>query len=161
LLDGVPITRLGPDGPGRQRALALAPVAPGSALEREEIFGPVLGVVMVPDLAAAIAWTLRQAPPLAIYLFGATRAEESAVAAATRSGALICDRTVEYAAFTDLGFGGVGTSGQGRYHGWQGFREFSHFRARARHGRWSLSRLFDLPRKSFAERLISKLVKPR
>jgi len=161
LLAGVALTPLGPNGPGRQRALALAPVEPGSALEREEIFGPVLGVVALPDLASALGWMARQPAPLAIYLFGANRAEEAAVAAATRSGALVCDRAVEYAAFSDLGFGGVGASGQGRYHGLQGFRTFSHLRARVRHGRWSLSRLFDLPRKSFAERLIAKLVNPR
>ncbi len=158
LTAGLPLVPLGADGPGGLRALALAPAEPGSALDGWEIFGPVLGVLALPDLAAAIAWVNRHAPPLAIYLFGASAAEEAAVAAATRSGALVCDRTVEYAAFADLGFGGVGASGHGRYHGLHGFREFSSFRSRVRHGRWSLSRLFDLPRKRIAERLIARLV---
>jgi acyl-CoA reductase-like NAD-dependent aldehyde dehydrogenase len=161
LTEGLTLTRLGEDGPGRHRALALAPVLPGARLEREEIFGPVLGVLPLPDLPAALAWMAAQPAPLAIYLFGATRAEEAAVAAATRSGALVCDRSVEYVAFPDLGFGGVGASGQGLYHGLQGFRTFSQVRARVRHGRWSLSRLFDLPRRRFAETLIARLIKPR
>jgi len=161
LLEGVPLTRLGADGPGRQRALSLAAVEAGSLLDREEIFGPVLGVATLADLHAVAGWIAQRSPPLAIYLFGATRAEEAIIAQSTRSGAIVCDRAIEYAAFTDLGFGGVGASGQGRYHGLQGFRTFSHFRARVRHGRWSLSRLFDVPRKSFAERLISKLVNLR
>lgn len=161
LLAGVEVMPLGPDGPGRRRALALARVSPGSALEGAEIFGPVLGVVEVPDMAAAMAWIRRGTPPLAIYLFGGTRADEAALMAGTRSGAVVCNRAVEYAAFPGLGFGGIGASGQGHTHGWLGFRQLSHFRAQVRHGGWSLSRLFDLPRKSFAERLIARLAKLR
>jgi acyl-CoA reductase-like NAD-dependent aldehyde dehydrogenase len=161
LLAGAEAIPLGPDGPGRRRALALARVAPGSALERTEIFGPVLGVLELPDMDAASAWIRRGAPPLAIYLFGGTRAEAAALSARTRSGAVVRNRAVEYAAFPDLGFGGVGASGQGHTHGWQGFRNLSHFRAHVWHGGWSLSRLFDLPRKSFAERLIARLARLR
>lgn len=75
---------LGADGPGRRRAIALAQAAPGARLLQEEIFGPVLAVEPVADLAAAIAWIAAHPAPLAIYLFGATRAEEDAVAAGTR-----------------------------------------------------------------------------
>ena len=161
LAAGTALEKLGPDGPGRQRALALAWPTPGAPLLAEEIFGPVLAVVEVPDLAAAIAWITAQPPALAIYLFGATAAEEARLAESTRSGALVQGRAVEYAAFPALGFGGVGASGQGRYHGKAGFFAFSDIRARVRHGRWSLSRLFDLPRKRFAMRLIGTLAKPR
>lgn len=161
LLQDVARTPLGPDGPGRQRALALAFPAPGDALAREEIFGPVLAVEAMAGLAAAIAWINNRPSPLAIYLFGATRAETAAVAAATRSGALVSGRTVEYAAFPALGFGGTGGSGQGRYHGKQGFLTFSEIRSHVRHGRWSLARIFDLPRKRLAQRLIDVLVRAR
>lgn len=155
------LTPLGADGEGRRRALALAEAPPGSALLEEEIFGPVLAVQPMADLAAAIAWIAARPPPLAIYLFGATRAEEAAVAAGTRSGALVAGRAVEYAAFPALGFGGVGASGIGRYHGRAGFLEFSDMRARVRHGRWSLSRLFDLPRKPIAAKLTAQLLRKR
>lgn len=155
------VTALGADGPGRQRAIALATAPPGSALAREEIFGPILAVEPVADLAAAIGWITARPPPLAIYLFGATRAEEHAVAQATRSGALVSGRTVEYAAFPALGFGGIGASGQGRYHGRAGFLAFSDMRARVRHGRWSLSRIFDLPRRPLALKLTERLIGKR
>lgn len=154
----VRLTPLGPDAAGRRRALALAEAPPGAALGREEIFGPVLAVERMADLAAAIGWIVARPPPLAIYLFGAARAEEEAVAAATRSGAIVSGRAVEYAAFPSLGFGGVGASGQGRYHGRAGFLAFSDLRARVRHGGWSLSRLFDLPRRPLALRLADRLV---
>jgi coniferyl-aldehyde dehydrogenase len=146
---------------GRRRALTLAEAAPDSPLVTEEIFGPVLAVQPLRDLDAAIAWITARPAPLAVYLFGATRSEEEAVAARTRSGALVTGRTIEYAAFPALGFGGVGASGMGRYHGRAGFFEFSDMRARVRHGRWSLSRFFDLPRKPIAEKLTEHLLKKR
>ena len=161
LTAGLPAHALTPPGEGRRRALFLVEAPPDSGLSREEIFGPVLALTPVPDLAAAIAWIAARPPPLAIYLFGATRAEAAAVAAGTRSGAVVSGRAVEYVAFPSLGFGGVGASGTGRYHGLRGFEEFSNLRASIRHGEWSLSRLFDPPRGKFAQRLISRLAKIR
>ncbi|WP_270933750.1 aldehyde dehydrogenase family protein [Falsiroseomonas oryzae] len=161
LTEGARLTPLGPDGPMRHRALTLAQTTPDSELGREEIFGPVLAVEAVSNLDAALAWINARTPPLAIYLFGASRAEEDRVALATRSGAIVTGRAVEYAAFPALGFGGVGASGQGRYHGRAGFLEFSDMRARVRHGRWSLSRLFDLPRRPIAEKLTARLIGKR
>jgi acyl-CoA reductase-like NAD-dependent aldehyde dehydrogenase len=161
LTAGARLTPLGADGEGRRRTLALAEAARSSPLHREEIFGPVLAVEAAADLAAAIAWIAAYPPPLAIYLFGATRVEEERVASATRSGALVTGRAIEYAAFPAVGFGGVGASGMGRYHGRAGFLAFSDLRARIHHGRWTLSRIFDLPRKALAEKLTNQLVKKR
>jgi acyl-CoA reductase-like NAD-dependent aldehyde dehydrogenase len=154
------VTPLGADD-GRKRAIALAEAPADGALSREEIFGPMLAVQPMRDIDEAIAWIAARPAPLAIYLFGATRAEEGAVAARTRSGALVTGRAIEYAAFPALGFGGVGASGMGRYHGRAGFLEFSDMRARVRHGRWSLSRFFDLPRKPIAAKLTEQLLKKR
>ncbi len=158
LAAGARLTPLGPDGPGRLRALSLAEAPPGSALDREEIFGPVLAVEEAGTLEEAIAWIGRHPRPLAIYLFGATRHEERHIRLKTRSGAIVAGRTVEYAAFPDLGFGGSGASGLGRTHGLRGFETFSELRAHVRHGRWSLSRLCDLPRKRFSTSVIERLV---
>ena len=161
LAEGARLTPLGPDGPGRQRAITLAEAPPGSPLAREEIFGPLILVEPVADLAAAIGWITARTPPLAIYLFGATAVEDAAVAAETRSGAIVSGRAVEYAAFPSLGFGGIGASGQGRYHGQAGFLAFSDMRSRVRHGRWSLSRLFDLPRRKMALQITERLIGKR
>ncbi len=159
LAEGARLTPLAPDGEGRCRAITLVEPPPDSPLSRNEIFGPLLAVQTVPDLDSAIAWIAARPAPLAIYLFGATRAEEHEVASRTRSGALVTGRAIEDAAFPSLGFGGVGASGMGRYHGRAGFLEFSDMRARVRHGRWSLSRFFDLPRKPIAATLTKQLLK--
>jgi acyl-CoA reductase-like NAD-dependent aldehyde dehydrogenase len=155
------VTPLAADGEGRRRAIALAEAPPGSRLPHEEIFGPILAVEAMRDLADAIAWIAERPPPLAIYLFGATREEEALVAARTRSGAIVTGRTVEYAAFPALGFGGVGASGIGRYHGRAGFLAFSDMRARVRHGPWSLSRLFDPPQRPLAKAIVERLTGKR
>ena len=123
-------------------------------LHQEEIFGPLLALREATlDQAMAAAGT-----PLAIYLFGATQAEEALVAAGTRSGALVCDRALDYAAFHALAFGGVGQSGFGRRNGEAGFLEFSNLRARVRHGRFSLARMFDAPRTARALAMARRLV---
>jgi acyl-CoA reductase-like NAD-dependent aldehyde dehydrogenase len=119
----------------------------------------VLALAPQPDLAAALGWIAARPAPLAIYLFGATAAEERAVAASSRSGAIVSGRCLEYAAFPALAFGGVGASGFGRRNGEAGFREFSTLRARVRHGRWSLARLFDPPRGKGAGRLARRILR--
>lgn len=137
--------------------LFLAPAQ--GALAREEIFGPILAVHECASLEEATAWIAARPAPLAISLHGATRAEEAAVAAATRSGALVTGRALEHAAMPGLAFGGVGESGFGRRGGEWGFREFSIARARVRHGRFSLSRLLDPPRGDFARKLARRLLR--
>jgi acyl-CoA reductase-like NAD-dependent aldehyde dehydrogenase len=128
-------------------------------LHRDEIFGPVLAVAPLPDVAAAVSWIAARPPPLAIYLFGATAAEEARIAAGTRSGAIVKERCLEYAAFPALPFGGVGASGFGRRNGEAGFLEFSNMRARVAHGGWSLSRLLDPPRGERARALVRRLLR--
>jgi acyl-CoA reductase-like NAD-dependent aldehyde dehydrogenase len=159
LCAGARLTPLAGDGPGRRRALAIAEAPPDHPLHAEEIFGPVLALAPQPGLGAALDWIAARPAPLAIYLFGATAAEERAVAAATRSGAIVSGRCLEYAAFPALAFGGVGASGFGRRNGEAGFREFSALRARVRHGRWSLARLFDPPRGPGAGRLARRILR--
>lgn len=149
---GGTVAWLGPE-PG---SLGLARAEGG--LAQEEIFGPILAMEECADLPAALAWIRARPHPLAIYLFGATPAEEAAVAAGTKSGALVTGRALEYAAISALPFGGVGASGFGRRNGEAGFREFSNLRARVRHGGWSLARLFDRPHSAFARKLIRRLV---
>ncbi|MFT8244812.1 aldehyde dehydrogenase family protein [Roseomonas sp. BN140053] len=125
----------------------------------EERFGPVLGVVECSSAEAAIAWLNARPAPLALFLFGATRAEEAQIAARTRAGAIALGRTLDHVAFPALPFGGVGGSGHGRYHGRAGFDSFSDRRARVRHGPFALARLLDPPRGDFARKLARRLIR--
>jgi coniferyl-aldehyde dehydrogenase len=159
LTEGARLTPLAANGPGRRRAIAIAEAPSDHRLHRQEIFGPALALQPVATLAEAIAWIAARPAPLAIYLFGATAEEERAVAAGTRSGAIVHGRCVEYAAFADLPFGGVGASGFGRRNGEAGFLEFSNLRARVRHGRFSLAQLMEPPRSARVNALVRRILR--
>ena len=159
LMAGASLTPLAEDGPGRRMALTLAEAPPEAAICHEEIFGPILLIREDISLHSALAWVAERPAPLAIYLFGATSEEEKQIAAMSGGSALIAGRTVEFAGFQALGFGGSGDSGFGRRNGLAGFLEFSHRRARVHHRKFSLSRLFDQPRGKAVERLKNFLAK--
>ena len=159
LMAGARLTPLAADGPGRRMALRLAEAPMDAAISREEIFGPILLLREETSLETALAWVVSQPAPLAIYLFGAASKEEALISAIAKGSALIAGRTVEFAGFQALGFGGSGDSGFGRRNGRAGFMEFSHHRARAWHRIFSLSRLFDQPRGKAVERLKNLLAK--
>lgn len=159
LVVGAALTPLAEDGPGRRMALKLAEASPEAPICHEEIFGPILLVRECESFDEALAWIVVRPAPLAIYLFGAAPEEEIQVARIARGSAIIAGRTVEFAGFQALGFGGSGDSGFGRRNGLAGFLEFSHRRARVYHGKFSLSRLFDQPREKAVERLKNLLAK--
>ncbi|MEV5123276.1 aldehyde dehydrogenase family protein [Streptomyces decoyicus] len=107
----------------------LADVGPDAPVMREEIFGPVLPIVPVPDLDAAIAFINGRDKPLALYAFTASDATKHRLLTETSSGALTFGLPVAHLTAPGLPFGGVGESGMGRYHGEYSFDTFSHTKA--------------------------------
>ena len=102
---------------------------PAAPLMNEEIFGPVLPVLTVPSVAAAIEFVNARPKPLALYLFTASRAVKERVLASTSSGGLVIIHLAMHCLVPQLPFGGVGHSGTGAYHGEWGFQAFSHRKA--------------------------------
>ncbi|MFF4657889.1 aldehyde dehydrogenase family protein [Streptomyces sp. NPDC001381] len=107
----------------------LADVDPDAPVMREEIFGPILPIVRVPDLDAAIAFITARDKPLALYGFTASRHSKRRLAAETSSGALAFGVPNAHLTVPGLPFGGVGESGLGRYHGAHSLDTFSHTKA--------------------------------
>ena len=93
---------------------------------QDEIFGPILPVKTYATIAEAIDHVNARPRPLAAYSFGSDRAEQQHLVARTTSGGYTCNDVVMQIGMEDLPFGGVGASGMGRYHGIDGFRQFSH-----------------------------------
>ena len=149
------------DGPGRRRALALAAdPEPGSPLLSQEIFGPVLPLVQVDGVDAAIEWIdARAGTARHLSLHPRPRGRAALLLASTRAGALVVNGTVVQAAIEALPFGGVGASGFGRYHGRAGFDTFSNRRVHVRVARFSLARLADPPYTPAKRRLIDWLLR--
>ncbi len=114
-------------------ALYIAPtilvdVEPDDAVMEGEIFGPILPVIFVDDIDAAIAYTKRYPSPLSLYVFSESRKTAEKVVAETQSGDVGINDTVLYYVSHHIPFGGVGASGIGSYHGRESFEVFSHRR---------------------------------
>ncbi|MGW7541118.1 aldehyde dehydrogenase family protein [Streptomyces sp. NPDC054770] len=130
LKDGRTVIGGGHDRDSRYIApTVLAEVAPDAPVMNEEIFGPVLPVVQVPDLDAAISFITERDKPLALYAFTASSASKRRLATETSSGALAFGVPNAHLTVPGLPFGGVGESGFGRYHGEHSIDTFSHAKA--------------------------------
>jgi len=103
--------------------------APESLLMTEEIFGPVLPIVGYDSLDDAIRYVAARDRPLALYCFSDDKSAQAKVLDGTMSGGVTLNGTLLHVAQDSLPFGGVGTSGMGAYHGFDGFRRLSHVRS--------------------------------
>ncbi|HEV2146900.1 MAG TPA: aldehyde dehydrogenase family protein [Longimicrobiaceae bacterium] len=111
----------------------------------EEIFGPVLPVLTFRSLDDVLERINARPRPLALYVFARDSAAADRVLRRTTAGGSVVNDVVIHLANPDLPFGGVGESGQGSYHGWSGFRTFSHERAVLVRGRFSPAHLLHPP----------------
>lgn len=96
---------------------------------KEEIFGPILSVIKYTDINQAIDYINANPRPLGLYYFGDDAKEQETVLNHTLSGGVTINDVMMHAGQEDLPFGGVGASGMGSYHGYDGFKTFSHARA--------------------------------
>ena len=116
-----------------------------SPLMKEEIFGPVLPVLTFTTLDEAIHRINAGPTPLALYVFSRRKEHVERILGRTASGGVAVNDVLLHFGNPHLPFGGVRESGIGSYHGWYGFRTFSHERAVLRQGRLGLSRLVHPP----------------
>jgi len=100
-----------------------------SALMEEEIFGPILPIVEIDDLADAIAFINKKPKPLAAYLFSDSAQEQDHFIGQIRAGGLCINDVVVHLSNKHLPFGGAGASGTGAYHGYHSFTTFTHPKA--------------------------------
>ncbi|MCC5811621.1 MAG: coniferyl aldehyde dehydrogenase [Ectothiorhodospiraceae bacterium] len=127
-------------------------------LMREEIFGPILPVVTVRDLDAALDYVRARPRPLALYYFGKDRRRQQRVLRETHAGGVCLNDTIFHVAQDNLPFGGVGESGMGHYHGHAGFLTFSKEKPVLSRGRLNSARLVYPPYGGKLQRLIQKIM---
>ncbi|MEQ6900423.1 aldehyde dehydrogenase family protein [Nocardioides sp. YIM 152588] len=131
LLDGATVA-FGGEHDRDDRYLAptvLTDVTPASPAMQEEIFGPVLPVMVVAGHDAAIDHVNAGDKPLAMYLFARAGEVVDAFLARTSSGGVAVNANLIQIGVPALPFGGVGASGYGAYHGEASVRAFSHERS--------------------------------
>lgn len=122
---------VGEDDPG---SLHLAPrlvpePAWDSPLMIEEIFGPILPVLAYDNLEEVLAILKERPAPLALYSFSQKQSFHDQVMSVIPSGSVCINDIMKQATNLNLPFGGVGTSGTGRYRGRAGFDCFTYERA--------------------------------
>ena len=96
---------------------------------QEEIFGPLLPVKTYKSFNETIEFINKNPKALAIYYFGDDKKEIDTVLNNTSSGQAVINDVLFQFSMHDLPFGGVGPSGMGSYHGYDGFKNFSHKRS--------------------------------
>lgn len=135
--------------------------AASTALMRQEIFGPILPVVLYRTLDEAIAYVNERPRPLALYYFDEDASRVDRVLAETMSGGVTVNDCLYHLAQHNLPFGGVGPSGMGHYHGFDGFQTFSKKRGAMLQRRWSATALLRPPyrRKRWLIRLLLRLAR--
>ena len=97
-------------------------------LMTEEIFGPLLPIIPVDDIDAAIAFVRARPHPLALYVFAEDDRVIDRVVDETSAGGVTVNGTLLHLTNPHLPFGGVGESGIGAYHGMAGVRVFQHLK---------------------------------
>ena len=115
---------------GRRIAPALIDrPAPDAPVMQEEIFGPLLPVLSFDDLSDALRFVAERPRPLALYLFTEDKRSEKTVLQTLSFGGGCVNDTVMHLVTPHMGFGGVGTSGMGDYHGKRSFDAFTHYKS--------------------------------
>ena len=104
-------------------------VTRADAVMGEEIFGPVLPVLTFDDFDEMVAAQKDREKPLALYLFTSDKERARRVTTELSYGGGCINDVVIHLATSEMGFGGVGESGMGAYHGKAGFDAFSHYKS--------------------------------
>lgn len=104
----------------------LADLPLGTSCMNEEIFGPVLPVLRWTEREEVLDIVARNPYPLATYVFSSDRKAQAFFTDRIPFGGGCINHCMLQFGNPDMPFGGVGTSGMGRYHGKAGFDLFSH-----------------------------------
>jgi len=126
---------------------------------QEEIFGPLFPVMTYKDLDETIEYVTHRDRPLGFYVFTNDRARKNKLLYSTISGGVTINNCIIHVAQHDLPFGGVGASGIGHYHGYEGFVEFSKMRPVFTNPWFSLLHWFYPPYTGKQERMIDLTIK--
>lgn len=104
----------------------LADVNISAPVMQDEIFGPILPMIEIDNVAEAIAFINSKPHPLALYVFSEDDRAIDAVIERTTAGGVTVNGTILHISNPNLPFGGVGESGMGAYHGKSSIDIFQH-----------------------------------
>ena len=125
------------------------------AVMGEEIFGPIMPILTFDSFDSLVDELKDKEKPLALYLFSEDKKHIKRVTTELTYGGGCINDVVIHLATSEMGFGGVGASGMGSYHGKDGFYAFSHYKSIVDKKTW-----MDLPMRyqPFKSKLYEKLL---
>jgi len=103
-------------------------IKPEFSIMKEELFGPILPVMIFDKVEEAIDYINSHEKPLAFYYFGNKKSAKYVLSKTSSGGACINDLLMHFTNH-NMPFGGVGNSGMGKYHGKESFLAFSNRRS--------------------------------
>ncbi|QNM93594.1 aldehyde dehydrogenase family protein [Mycoplasma sp. Pen4] len=95
---------------------------------QDEIFAPILPILTFEEVDEIVKELDEKANPLAMYVFSRNNIEIKYLVENVKCGNVMINDAVTFLSNQNLGFGGVGSSGFGKYQGYEGFKTFSHFK---------------------------------
>ncbi len=93
---------------------------------KDEIFGPILPVIKYKNIDDIKLYLKKYEKPLALYVFSRDEEFINYIINNFSFGGGCVNDTITHVASNNLPFGGVGTSGIGRYHGINSFKTFTY-----------------------------------
>ncbi len=93
---------------------------------QEEIFGPILPILTFDSMEEVVSVLADKEKPLALYYFTEDKDRAKMLTNRCAFGGGCINDVIIHLATSEMGFGGVGESGMGSYHGKAGFDAFSH-----------------------------------
>ena len=96
---------------------------------QEEIFGPILPIITFKTHQEVLTYLSQLEKPLATYVFTKNKNYQKNHLSKHSSGGIVFNDTLIHFINDNLGFGGVGSSGMGKYHGEESFKTFTHYKA--------------------------------
>ena len=126
---------------------------------KHEIFGPILPIMTYESINDVVHYINKNDNPLGLYYFGRSQSEQNFVINNTRSGGVTVNDTMFHILQSRLPFGGVGQSGHGCFHGYEGFLNFSHLKSIYHQTSIDLILAMIRPPRGKAFSLLSKIMK--
>lgn len=143
----------------RIEPVVMRDITEDDAVMKEEIFGPVMPVLSYDDTEGMIARINSHDHPLALYVFSGNKAFIKKITSSISFGGGCVNDTIIHLATSNMGFGGVGGSGMGSYHGRDGFNTFSHRKSIVDKKTWLDLPMRYQPYSGFMDRMIRMFLK--
>ncbi len=129
------------------------------AVMGEEIFGPIMPIIEFSDFDKIVDELKDKDKPLALYLFTSNKHHIDRVTKELSYGGGCINDVIIHLATSNMGFGGVGESGMGSYHGKIGFDAFSHNKSIVDKKTWLDLPMRYQPYNTTYEKMLHKILK--